>query len=375
MGSMKTAAFATAIVFLLAAPQLSADSSQAGYLWDNPSEVRVLDSKIAFSHTKYDHAKNESIFILAYFNDGWVLMYSLFHLDTALFDRWGMYALIAEPDGTHYWKTHTVSERNIEISEERLYYADGDNLIDLTEDTLSLRCDFDGFTCDLLFDKYMPSWKPGTGREEYTEGGEYFQFKAVFLPRSSVKGIIDIDGMTVYVAGDGYGEKTLFVNPLTRHQPYLHALRLYSPVETPRSDSWHIGIHQVMLNEDFGNREIPRLVVARGDEWIFTTREYTFEPLDTGRVDEISYQYGTKFLLHGEKGGYILDGIVEERVFFHFTDVFESLPGWFRKILSVFFKRPVYFRYVADFAGTITAPDGSQFDLEMSGPYEYVVVY
>jgi hypothetical protein len=372
---MKTACFAATIFSILAAQQLYADSTHAEYLWDNPSEVRVLDSKVAFSHTKYDHAKSESIFILAYFNDGWVLMYSLFHLDTALFDRWGMYALIAEPDGRYYWKSATVADRSIEISEDRLRYFDGDNLIDLNQDTLTLRCDFDGFSCDLLFDKYMPSWKPGTGREEYTDDGEYFQYKAVFLPRSRVNGIIEIDGLTVYVAGNGYGEKTLFVNPLTWHQPYLHALRLYSPLETPRRDSWHIGIHQVVLNKRFGHREIPRLVVARGDKWIFTTQDYTFEPLETGRIDEISYDYGTKLLLHGKKDGYTLDGIVEERVFFHFTDVFETLPGWFKKILSVFFKRPVYFRYVADFSGTVTAPDGRQFDLEMSGPYEYVVVY
>ena len=46
-----------------------------------------------------------------------------------------------------------------------------------------------------------------------------------------------------------------------------------------------------------------------------------------------------------------------------------------QKILVVFFKRPVYYRYVADFSGTLTAPDGTISPLRMSGPYEYVVVY
>jgi len=372
---MKNAGLVVLIYLLVSAGAATADPADIDYLWDNPDKISVADEKVAFSHVEYNHAKNESIFVLVYFNDGWVLMYSLFHLDTALFDRWGMYALIAKPDGTHYWKTSTVSEKEIEILEDHLYYSDGKNFIEAAQDTLTLRCDFDGFTCDLLFDTYMPAWKPGTGRENYTKDGEYFQYKAVFIPRSEVRGTIDIDGMMINVAGNGYCEKTLFVNPLTRHQPYLHALRLYSPFDTPRDEAWHIGIHQVMLNKHFGSREIPRLVLAKGDEWIFTTREYTFEPIETGRRDEISYDYGTKFVLHGEKNGYSLDGIVKERVFFHFTDVFESLPGWFRKILSVFFKRPVYFRYVADFSGTVTAPDGTQYSLEMSGPYEYVVVY
>lgn len=372
---MKIACLATMLSLLMPAIDIAADSSYEDYLWDNPEKVQVSDRDVAFSHTEYDHLKNESIFVMVYFNDGWVLMYNLFHIDMTLLDRWGMYALIAEPDGTSYWKTATADESDVEIAEDHLYYNDGVNLIEEINGTLYLSCDFEGFSCDLMFDKYMPSWKPGTGRVEYTEDGRYFQYKAVFVPRADVRGSLEVDGTTVSVAGNGYGEKTLFVNPWTRHQPYLHALRLYSPVETPRAESWHIGIHEVVLNEHYGNRELPRLVVARGDEWIFTTRDYVFEPIETAELDTISYPYGTKFLLRGEKNGYVLDGVVKERVFFHFTDVFETLPVWVRKLLSVFFKRPVYFRYVAEFSGAVTAPDGSEYPIELSGPYEYVVVY
>ena len=91
--------------------------------------------------------------------------------------------------------------------------------------------------------------------------------------------------------------------------------------------------------------------------------------------DIAPYEYGTAFELRAEKDGYTLNGIVEERVFIHFTDIFESLPLWVRNILIVFFKRPVYFRSITDFTGTITGPDGVVQSLRMSGPYEYVVVH
>ncbi len=364
-----------AIGFVLAAGEVAADSPDADYWWDHPNEVRVSSEAAAFSHTEYKYAKNESIYIMGYFNDGWVVMYNLFHIDTALFDRWGMYALVGEPDGTNHWKTATPKEKDILIEEGYLRYFDGKNLVEDTGGKLILKCDVDGFLCDLEFDKILAPWKPGNGRENYTEDGEYFQYKAVYAPWADVHGTIQVDGLDLQVEGFGYGEKTLFVNPLTRFQPYLHALRLYTPYETPREESLHIGILHATQNKAYDNRELPRLVVARDNRWLFTTRDYTFKPLKTARLDIAPYDYYTAFELHAEKDGYVLNGIVEERVFFHFTDIFESLPLWAKNILIVFFKRPVYFRYIADFTGSITGPDGVVRSLEMSGPYEYVVVY
>ena len=363
------------IVLFATASAVVADPVEADYLWDHPNEVRVASENVAFSSRSYQYAKNESIFIMGYFNDGWILMYSLFHLDAKLLDRWGMYALIARPDGTHYWKTSTVQESEIVIAEDRLYYTDGINMVEDTGEKLLLVCDFDGFSCDLEFDKFIPAWKPGTGWENYSEDGEYFQYKAVFAPWTDLRGRIEVDGMVLQVAGYGYGEKTLFVNPLTRHQPYLHALRLYMPYGTERSESWHIGILHAVLHESFGYRELPRLVVARDNRWVFTTRDYVFEPVKAGRFEEVPYDYGTEFNLYAQKDGYTLDGVVKERVFFDFTDIFENLPLWVRRIVAAFFKRPVYFRYFAQFTGKIEDPAGVVYELEMSGPYEYVLVY
>ncbi|MBN1685850.1 MAG: hypothetical protein JW852_04300 [Spirochaetales bacterium] len=363
------------IVLLASATAAIADSAELDYLWDHPGEVRVPNENVAFSDTKYAHAKNESIFIMTYFNDGWILMYSIFHLDTRLLDRWGMYALVAEPDGTYHWKTLIVKESEIVIAGDHLYYSDGINMVEDTGEKLHVVCDFDGFSCDLEFEKLMPAWQPGTGRDDYSEDGEYFQYKAVFVPWADVNGRIETDGIKLRVAGYGYGEKTLFVNPLTWHQPYLHALRLYTPRGAESGENWHIAIHEVVLNERFGLKRIPRLTVARDGNWVFTTRDYVFEPVETGTLEGVPYEYGTKFSLHVEKDGYRLDGVFKERVFFHFTDIFENLPLWVKNILVVFFKRPVYFRYVAQFKGEMIGPDGVIHDLEMGGPYEYVVVY
>ena len=349
------------------------DDFDSDYLWDHPDEVRVSMDSLAFGDDKYGPAKNESIFIMSFFNDGWVLMYSLFHIDHKFFDRWGMYALIADPSGRAYWKTLIVKAKNIELGENQLSFTDGTNRIEGKDGTYRLVADFDGFSCDLVFSGYLPAWKPGTGQEHYTEDGKHFQYKAVFLPWAQTSGSLSVDNRTVSVVGHGYGEKSLFVNPFTRHQPNLHALRLYTPFETPRDEGFHFGLHEPTLNKAYDYRKLPRLVGIRGSSWLFTTRDYVFEPIETATPDYAAYGYPTRFRLSADANGYILDGIVSESVFFHYTDVLESLPRWIRSILLVFFNRPVYFRYVAEFVGTLTMPDGAVGELHLRGPYEYVM--
>ncbi len=369
--NIKHLSLAAAIV-LVAAP-VGADEADAEYLWAHPDEVRVAMSSVAFGDDSYGVTKNESIFMMSYFNEGWVLMFSIFHIDHKLFDRWGMYALISDPDGNAYWKTATVKEKYIEIADDHLGYSDGASTLEGENLLYRLVCDFDGFTCDLTFSGYIPAWKPGTGREEYTEDGRNFQYKAVFLPWAKVEGTLSVDGREISVLGHGYGEKTLFINPFTRHQPYLHALRLYTPFDTPRPESLHFGILEPTLSKAYDFRKLPRLVGIEGDTWLFTTRDYIFEPIKMENPEFAQYEYPTQFKLFAEANGYILDGIVSESVFFHFTDIFDSLPGFLKRILLIFFKRPVYFRYVAEFIGTLTDPDGTVRNLKMKGPYEYIV--
>jgi hypothetical protein len=354
---------------------VAADSVVADYLWDHPEEVVVSAEELAFTTEKFAHAKNESIFVMGYFNDGWVVMFSVFHIDAKVLDRWGMYLLVAEPGGKSYWRTETPAEKDIVMGSDHFSYSDGTTYIEDSEERLVLRCSIDGIYCDLVLDKRMPAWKPGTGKEEYTDDGDAFQRKAVLVPLADLSGTITVGEKAVTVSGRGYAERTLFVNSLTRHQPYLHALRLYTPQETADDESLHIGLHQAVLSKAYGSREITRLVVARDDTWLFTTRDYVFEPLSYYLPDFSPYEYPVRFRLSAQKNGYTLEGVLEERVFFHFTDIFSSLPKWARAILVVFFERPVFYRYVADFSGTLTDPDGTVRSLTMSGPFEYVVVF
>ena len=343
-------------------------------LWENPRGISVSDSEIAFSHTNYRPSKNESTFILGYFNDGWVFMFSLFHLKNTLFNRWGMYALVAEPSGKSYWYTYEPKRRDMEIREDALFVSDGKSFLEGRGNRYRLVADFEGFTCDLELKGYVQPWRPGSGRVYYTPDKKLFQEKQVYVPWGEISGFITLDGKRVDVEGFTTAEKTLFVNPLMRHQPVLHALRLYSPFDAPYNDRWHIALLDATLNRAYGFKKVPRLILMRGDKWVFTTQDYTLEQLETVVPDYVSYEYPTRLSLFARAQGYLLQGEFREETFFLYTDVFDELPDLIRNIFIAFFKRPVYFRYVAAFEGTITEPNGTVHQVRLKGPYEYVLV-
>ena len=341
--------------------------------WRNPDEIVVADYEIAFSHQKYGPTKNESIFFMSYFNDGWVLMFQLFHIKTKVYEKWGIYALVADPSGTPQWITYDIPKKDVTIDEGYLYISDGNTRIEGRGMHYELECDIPGFSCDLVFDNVVPPWKPGSGYLPYTEDEKLFQYKAVFIPWGKVSGHLTFEGQEIDVQGHGYGEKTLFVNPLGRFQPYLHAIRVFSPLETPDEERLFIGIYDAVFAKAYDFRKSSRLTVALGSEWLFTTREYKLEPVEITMPDFAPYEYPSALQLACEYDGYILEGVFRQSTFFHFTDVLESLPGIIRQFILLFMKRPVYFRYVAEFEGRLMEPDGSVIDLELSGPYEYVV--
>ena len=59
---------------------------------------------------------------------------------------------------------------------------------------------------------------------------------------------------------------------------------------------------------------------------------------------------------------------------YHSTDIFAKLPGFFRGLVSLFFKRPVIFRTLGYFEGTVTGPDGLTERLYLPGQCEYSIL-
>ena len=341
--------------------------------WRNPRSVKVRSDELAFTDRNFDFAKNDSIFFQTRFNDGWVLMLSFFRIKAFLIDRWGIYAVVSEPDGTAYWAKYQMKNRDVSYDTERLYISDGRNTVQGNRDSFRVQCDIDGFACDLVFENILPPWKPGDGVDYYTPDGRTFQFRVISSPWARVSGTLTIGGKTVSVKGDGFGEKALIVCPLSKLNPYTYSLRLYSPSDVPQQDRWHIEMLESVMHDAHGGHRIPRLAIAKGSDWLLTTRDYSLTPSAPRKEGELPFGYPGRLRLELEADGYSLTGEYTARKLFNYTDVLDEIPPEFRSLVSAFMKRPVYFRCLGEFKGRLTLPDGTVEDLHLFGPYEYVV--
>ncbi len=365
------------LLLFLAAACIHAQSGEDIYgsvSWDDPKDVNVQNHEMVFTEKKFKNEKRDSVFYMCKFNGDWILMLSMFTSDSFLFNKWGMYALVADPNGRTYWYTTEIGLENIRISKDSLFVTDGKNTVYGSDMTYYLQFDFKGFRCNLTYRNVLPPWKAGDGWVYLTKDRNVLEYRIITSPWAQVDGFIAVDGKRIQVQGQGYGEKCLIVGPLTKLNPFLHSLRLYSPDSTPQESRWHLGLLETISNKEYQSKKIPLLVLAHGNEWIFTTHTYTLEPLDPQSLKDVPYTYPGKLRIEAEHKGMKLEGVFASTRLFHFTDVFDDIPKWIKSFLLLFVKRPVYFRTVGTFIGYLTMPDGTVQYLNLSGAYEYVVV-
>lgn len=345
------------------------------FLWDHPETVVVVEEDKAFTEQQYEHAKNQSVFMMARFDNGWVLMMSYFGFKAGIVNNWGIYVSISDPEGNDYWTKAKLKTRDIVFKEDAFYITDGTNTIEGEDDYFRVVIDIEEFSCDLVYENIIPSWKPGDGYDYYDIEMTAFDKRAVVSPWAEVHGRFSFkDEFAMDVEGQGFAEKQLTVNPFTKLNETTYTMRLFSEPGTPPEDRWHLGILENYLHEDYGGDRQARLTFAHDDEWVFTTQDYEIEPFDYRTHEDLPYTYPSKLRIVCDHNGYNLDGTYVATKLFNYTDIMDELPPFFRSFLLLFIDRPVYFRCLGEFMGIITYPDGSTEFIHLLGPYEYIIV-
>ena len=342
--------------------------------WQHPDQVTLKDSEMAFVKEHYGHFMNDGIFFMSRFNNGWVLMTNLFLWTYGPLRSWGIYALVSDPNGNKYWAKTQLDDKTIQMAPDHLYLKSGNNLVEGRGMTYKVHFDFPGFFCDLTYKNILPPWKPGDGKVYLTPDRDIFSDYPINSPWADVTGTIKIAGKTLNVVGQGYSDRSLSVFPPTRINTYLYSVRTFSSDGTPREDRWFFGLLESVSHPAYKSIRIPMILLAHGDKWVLTTKNYTLTPVDFVKGPNTPYEYPLKYIIRSRDQGYVLEGEYRCIKFFDFTDIFSELPGWLRSVAAKFLKRPVYFRSLGDFKATLKSPDGSVTQIHLFGPTEYMVI-
>jgi len=341
--------------------------NEARYNWLNPNDVIVNPREMSFTAAKLPAAKNESLYVWAYGNDGTVFLMCLFHIESILVDRWGFYVLAMDPEGNVHWYTENLAPSSVWHAETRLAVKNGTVEFSGTDGRYMLHCEVGEFSSDLYLTSRLPPWKPGTGTVDYSPDGNLYQTRILVAPLAEVTGILRIGDRTYGMDGYGSIEKNRFSNPLSRFAPYLHGMRLYG-------DDAYLYLLDVMLNEAYGAEAVAVLAFAYSDEWVITTPDFRFEICSWEDTADGTLTYPVAATVDAESGGYRLVGTITERTPLGTTDVMSELPGFLRVIVQTLLSRPMYARSVVRFSGYLTTPDGTEIPVTLNGPYEYAVV-
>ncbi len=375
--SLRTAVFA--FIFAFAQTAVNAENITDYSRWNDLDYTIADDRSMAFTEMQYDHAMSDSVYAMAVFEDGRVFMFSLFHYDALLFDSWGVYMLLAEPDGATHWKTERLRKKTLAVSHETLSVSTGDNTVTGGGRYYRIRWHIENMAVDLTYRNILDPWMPDDGTDVLSEDGTVFQTRSVFTPWAEVTGTITIEDRTFRVSGEGMAEKTIIVNRLSRFNPELLSMRVFGVTRevlnrTPGPANFHIGLLDSTAHPSYGSQRIPRLFTVGDSTWLFATGDYEIDITQTRLSENGPYEYPTVFSLEAHAQGYTLSGEYRVERLFNITDIIDEVPGWLRPLILIFINRPVYFRCLGFFDGTLTSPDGTTEPFLLYGPYEYVIV-
>jgi len=195
----------------------------------------------------------------------------------------------------------------------------------------------------------------------YTPEKDVFLSNMVFMPRGKLTGTITRDNVPVKVTGQTYGDYNhQNINP-TRQGPFMLGVRVFPDSETPLDDQLYFNVSNSALSEKYGGGFDKFAWLVRGDKMVGFTRNVKVNQTKEYTDPDTGYRYIRQAAIEARGKNFVARGIFTVDEVIEVMDIFEWLPDWAKKIAQSFFKRPVYFRFLGDFTGSIEIDGNKKF--------------
>jgi len=338
--------------------------------WEHPNELRVTEDEM-FPHTPYEREwQSHSYYWLARLDTGHVVVLGPFQWRYGALGAWGLYVIVRDPRGRVFTWDGKLGDGSPEVAPRGMRVSAANARFESRVGVHRWTVDVPGFSCDFTFTNVLPSWKPGSGVTRFDDG--HYTTYGLPAPWADLSGTMTVNGEAVDAAGQCLLDTSETLLPLTRANAEIQAARVWSAPGTPRADRWFIGTLTTVSHPGYGSVKLPMLLVAHGDRWLFTTMHYTVTFTEMAELDDPPYPYPARMAVSARTQGYALEGVFTSDPPYWITDIFQRLPKVFRGIASMFVKRPVIYRNLTRFEGTVATPDGGATRLELSGQAEFM---
>jgi hypothetical protein len=342
--------------------------------WLHPERIRLTEKDLLFNDPYTKMFGSRAFHFLGRLDNGIQFVINVFRWEYAFLGGWGMSVLIVEPDGSTYICEQKIPDREVFVEQDRFSLRIGDSRFEGADGEYRVRIEQEEFFCDLRVRSLLPLWQPGDGYVFLTKKRDVYMRLGVHCPRGVTSGTIVLRGRRISAAGQCYGDRSRHSYSISRMSSPTLAFRGFSPADQQNEETWFVSLLQYTTHRSYGSRVIPVLILTREGHWAFTTKEYKLETTDLRAEGSSSLKVPHRFQLSAAGNGYALRGSFVVTDLYHLTDIFQRLPRFFRSLVALFFKRPVIFRMVGYFQGTVVCPDGSRQELYLPGQCEYSIV-
>ena len=367
----QTLIFVVLSVLLFSGQSIAADPKiyEDPYNWAHPNAVKVAPEELLIRLPDSSYYRARSYAFIGRLNDGICFTINLFQWVYGSLNTWGVTLLVSDLSGEIYQHDEKIPWQSVEAPPGRFLISFGSSEIREQDGEQRIRLKLSDFSCDLVIRNLIAPWKPGDGYAYYGPGKELYSHLVLSAPLASVGGEMTIRDRTIRADGWCTASRSLSVLPLSKLSTKYFGWQVFSP--DPTQEPWYLELHHYEAGDGQNPLRIPMLILAHGNRWVLTTKEYTITPEQPVAEEGIPHPYPKKLRLHAEAEGSTLDGYFTIQRITRFQDVFKSLPSLLGAIASLFHKSPLIFRTVGDFQGTLTMSDGTQQELNLSGLGSY----
>jgi hypothetical protein len=362
------------IVFIEASPAEGIRIYEPACCWEYPELVSASKDSLLFADPVTGHFSSRSFYYTGLSSDGYVYIINIFRWRYGWFDGWGLAIVVSDFDGNCFVHEGRISERDLTESKEALSIRFGSNLLENMGDTSRILLNADKFRCDLTILSILPPWTPGDGYAILAGDKGIYMRKAVPVPLAETSGTMYIENKAISAKGWCYGDRSLTVMPPGKAYFTGCAFRVFSQQFSDDEGPWILALLDYASVGKQEGLQIPMLLMAHGREWILTSKDYQITYEDLVRDAYKSFSYPSRIHLSAWSRGYFLEGDFLRDRLVYTSDIFEKLPGLLRAIASVFLKRPILFRMVGHFEGSLVKPDGTVQSLRLAGQGDYFTV-
>ena len=341
--------------------------------WANPVGVRVSGEEFLLDQAYAGDYMSRSFNYNGNLDDGTLFAIHLSQWRYGILNGWVIAFLAVAADGQVYVHEGRLREKTVSMGGSRYRVDFAEGWLEGEEGESRIRLELGGLGCDLAVSGILPPWKPGDGQAFFPSSRQAFTRLAVPSPWAAVRGWLRLGCRLVASSGQCYADRSLHTYPLRDFTNRTFYFRTFSPVSVAPGERWMLCLQVYETHSIHGSLRMPLLLLARGQEWVFTARDFTTELLDASGEDPETYPLPHPLRLAARCAGYELEGEFVVTRLFHVSEIEQKLPGLLRGLATVFFKRPVLYRLQGHFRGTLHGPQGLRVDLLLPGQGNYAV--